>query len=597
MKLIFILLFFVCSCYVHKCMTHKTTILSWDCANTKYTGEPINARKIQECSMKTEKNIQIQEANGTLLQLKKFQTLDIFSCKIIIRTTLFKCGVLSHNFLLPGGSSSEFYKTNHSECHKIVTEGSFKIGSTTLENIPKNTLYYTQTEIQGRLTKGGTCYGMDFNYLGRAYTNSVQTASFEILAMTNNIQYNAQNNKLELEGAEHCSINEPFCLSLQWGIIFYDFSGEKNCAPDNYITLYNGPAKHIKTYNESDIDSVIFISSTINIRITLGKQIFICGEIGFMTNKKQLLFVFKEKVDLTEQEIILDNNLDTILYHDLKLEFLQHNLETNLKNWYIINQFNQCELEKEILDLRLRNLKQNKFLYRHFITNLPGFITIAAGEVIYISTCTMAEVEVRNTDTCNTNLPITYNGEKLFLDTLDGVITPISDEVPCTSMLPTMYNINNQWFYKNPHFIPSITPKTIHPEKLQYTFQFLNHTTSGIYSQDNLLNRTKFINLHAEKRQQIEGIVNMLQPIKENHQSYSIDQLFENSLVKLISKSAQFSNNFIVTLGSYMGLIMGFIYSIHLLSTLIFFLIKYRKDTTNLGQQTNHHLYDLPQDG
>merc|ERR1712090_57231 len=122
-------------------MTHKTTILSWDCANTKYTGEPINARKIQECSMKTEEKIKIQEANGTLLQLKKFQTLDIFSCKIIIRTTLFKCGILSHNFLLPGGSSSEFYKTNHSECHKIVTEGSFKIGSTTLENIPKNTLY------------------------------------------------------------------------------------------------------------------------------------------------------------------------------------------------------------------------------------------------------------------------------------------------------------------------------------------------------------------------------------------------------------------------------------------------------------------------
>ena len=185
----------------------------------------------------------------------------------------------------------------------------------------------------------------------------------------------------------------------------------------------------------------------------------------------------------------------------------------------------------------------------------------------------------------------------MYLDTLDGVITQLAEEVPCTSVLPTMFQINEKWFYKNPHFISGITPITVHPENNEFEFHFLNKMiNTGIYSPENVRNKTRFINLHASKSQQIDGLVKYFQPLNIT-EGNSLSMVLSAAVQTAILSANNFWRDDIVILGAYVGLISGILYFINVGYYIIILLEKikgYRKKkpaervydvvTTTLGE-------------
>ena len=273
----------------------ENTILAWDCSNTHRTMPAINAKVIKECEIQKNSEVVISTRNANIIQYKSYEKIQIHSCRIWVKSTIFYCGVLNHNFILPGGVTSELIDISKEDCMKLVQNGSFNLESVKLKDIPLGRLYFTSAELKGSIKQDGRCYGVDFEKDGRKYSNTVQTASFEILAQKHTTTFDKSSKHVQLEGAEHCNLKSDSCLSLTWGKLFWEIVAESECIPEAYDMLYQGLVKLIKTPNTKDISSVIFVDNDkFQVRLELKRHIKICGEKGFSTDQANIKVMLED---------------------------------------------------------------------------------------------------------------------------------------------------------------------------------------------------------------------------------------------------------------------------------------------------------------
>lgn len=75
----------------------------------------------------------------------------------------------------------------------------------------------------------------------------------------------------------------------------------------------------------------------------------------------------------------------------------------------------KCELKKQVIQntLSLAAIQSEEFAYR--MMKSPGYMVVTSGEGIHIIKCVPIEVTLRKTNTCHTELPITFRNTSLFM--------------------------------------------------------------------------------------------------------------------------------------------------------------------------------------
>ena len=239
-------------------------------------------------------------------------------------------------------------------------------------------------------------------------------------------------------------------------------------------------------------------------------------------------------------------------------------MEDNLRELFNQLALEDCEIRRTILTHRLHSLRKEKVIYRNVLTNEVGYISNVAGDVAYVIQCNVVQVSMRDTKTCSLNLPIIYKGRHRYLNTADSVITTVADTVPCNTLAPTTFFVNDRWISKSPKVLPALIPTSVHPKISTHNFSFTNNIINkGLYSSESLENYTRFLTHFSRKKMAIDGIVDRFGNYRLNEES-TYDRVMTYLTDKWDKKRSNVKINLFRIIGSYMGLIMGSIYIINI---------------------------------
>lgn len=168
--------------------------------------------------------------------------------------------------------------------------------------------------------------------------------------------------------------------------------------------------------------------------------------------------------------------------------YMLKNIRNQITSLYKDIIMQKCELEKQVIQntLSLAAILFDEFAYRLMKTS--EYMAVTDGEGSHIIKCIPVEVTLRKTNTCHTELPITFRNASLFMTPKSHVLTKHSTLKDYNPLLPILYNIDGTWLQFNP--TPSMITSSHEIKPLtRLSWKYLapkSLATSGIYSQQDL---------------------------------------------------------------------------------------------------------------
>jgi hypothetical protein len=148
----------------------------------------------------------------------------------------------------------------------------------------------------------------------------------------------------------------------------------------------------------------------------------------------------------------------------------------------------KCLIETEVIrqKLSLATISLSEFSYLQ--GEGPGYTSILAGEVIYLIKCQPVVVALRRTDRCYQEVAITYSNRSMFMTPKNRILQNYGTEISCSTILPNLYLLDNQWYSLNPSVQPARQPQILSPQtKTSWESVQPGHlATSGIYTEESL---------------------------------------------------------------------------------------------------------------
>ena len=545
------------------------SLSAFDCSDMESRSSAFNALSIQKCKGAVNEDVVIDNLEGQVIQTKLVEELPIVTCSVKTSTTIKRCGIFSHNYAVENGFFQALLNISRVDCYNLVKHGFLPFGGLTLRNLSLNSINFATVITHGSITPEGSCSGTHFTLNGIKYRHSVASVVLEIFASSQSALIDLKENIITLSDMEVCNLDFDNCLSLSFGYVFWALDFQGTCNKVGIDVLYSGNLSRISSKTNNVSSSLISINEgnfLLNLETT--HLIRFCGSRALVTKQERILVVLKDSIlgfRFNNTGAVMMENLDLTMYFDNKVQSLKRNFEDNLRALFLDVSVRECEFRRKSLLHRLRVLKREKVVFRNILTDQAGFATFIAGNVLYISKCKVVAVSVRNTDVCSINLPVKFQGRDVYLDPMDGTITDESREVPCTTMMPLIFFVNNRWISKSPKYLEAPRPQEIVPDMKYFKFHFINNFLhKGIYSPESIQNYSKFLSHGSNKRKALESIVNHF-----GRSSNSVTPSLQNFFEHLNTRS-DFgffrANNNLMVLGSYFGLILGVIYIVHLLS-------------------------------
>lgn len=201
----------------------------------------------------------------------------------------------------------------------------------------------------------------------------------------------------------------------------------------------------------------------------------------------------------------------------------------------------KCELERQVLQntLSLATLLPDEFAFR--LMKSPGYMAVAAGEVIHVVKCIPLEVVLRRTNSCFTDLPVTFRNTTYYITPKSRILTRHNTERNCNPLLTNQYYIEDTWIQFNPTPNTILSPQILKP-MTKLSWKYLTPgalATSGIYSEKDLENLRDHIMFPAEKSAVLHTIARGFAGQSINDDSISLRHLLdEDTLNKIYTNTA-----------------------------------------------------------
>ena len=172
----------------------------------------------------------------------------------------------------------------------------------------------------------------------------------------------------------------------------------------------------------------------------------------------------EEGDDLKFSTTVPAADIDILSYVNSKFVYVEKHIKRQINALYMDVIAKKCALERKVLGntLSIGAQKPEEFALR--LKGRPGYIGILAGEVIYVAKCTPTLVDQRETKDCFNELPVSRNGEALFLTPRTRILTNIAVKIPCDEKFPPVCFINDQYVKFLPVREIAETPNILKPE-------------------------------------------------------------------------------------------------------------------------------------
>ncbi|XP_071653561.1 uncharacterized protein [Temnothorax longispinosus] len=513
-------------------------IIGYDCGTSNFNVTTVSLLEIEECNIPLIEP-HIEETNIQLLQLAKFDTINVIQCKISISRTIYYCGMHSHIATVTNAQAEYIIVSTIDQCKNMHKTGTLIINvNNVINGLKVNHTTSRPITFAGSVTTDGQCFGTQYSDPYGTWQNVVVQGIITISLNSHQAVTNIETNQIHLKTGTTCQYSDGNCIDIEGKYTFWETIPNDYCKFNHYDILYEGKANKMI----SDVDKnlqIIYSLSTKDVTFALtqmGEEL-LCGYTLIKTEHPKLVILeIKKGESFAHKRRLSVENLDIFAYINSKFVYVEKHIRTQMNRLYTDVLTQRCNLERQVMKnaLTLAIHAPDDFAYQ--IMKGSGYMAVISGEAVHIIKCTPVDIKYRHTQECYQQLPVLKGNESYFLAPRTHILFKTGTQTTCSRIIPTMYLLNDGWYRITP-ILEFSKPPTIMKPNNKPTWQYNDPgplAASGIYTNNELENLRDQIMFPAERN----GILNTMargvkgEPVQA--QGISLSHLLdENSLEKI----------------------------------------------------------------
>lgn len=542
-------------CYLNR----SVALVAYDCMDPKINISVISIKDVAPCPNPVT-DYQETPIKVTVLQKDEIKQVAVKSCLVEVTRIITYCGMHSHSSLVKKGLYSYIYQLGSDSCRDIHRYRTFSIFNRLIGQILMNGTTSESITIVGIVDSDGSCDGGSYVENGNEWNNVIVLATVKITTKNYLAPVKLIENEVSLLGGVTCPYVNGYCFDSTFGETMWDLDMGKNCEED-LTMLYKGKAQLVIEKNSAKY--LVIEQNSKVFALTLVKQNEICSFTVWTTEHPQIL-VIDETKETFGRKYKLEHpvqNINIMMYVNSKFMYVEQAYKRSIQKLYSDTVHRRCLTHREILINRLTMAPLTPSAIGMLIQRKSGYAGRVLGEVLYIMKCVPKKVEIRRTDHCYNELPISVNNESYFMSAVTHIIQPHAEEIECNLLTPPLYQIDGQWIGLTPHPVISDPPRRIEvePEKRLKFNPIQPISSSGVYTIEEINKAQRSLTFGIE-RSAVENIIaRRVAGLEVNNQGYSTLSIFDKSdLEKLARSTLHKVWGWFTDIGIFFSGIMGF---------------------------------------
>lgn len=555
-------------------VTTTTAMIGFDCGGPQLNHTTISLLDIEDCDT-PRLTVNVTKTYVQLLQLSDYDHTEVIQCKIKIKRTVLHCGMYSHTSAVHNGIAEYLLETDYERCRRLHQDGTMSLGNNLIiTGIHANSTTHHSVTFAGKIDTDGSCKGTTYVDPYGSWDDVIVQGIIEVQLHNQVSPIKLKSGKIILPSGTICELSRGSCIDFEYGYTFWKPMPVDACHLTSYDILYEGIVDKIVENIQPRTAAVYSITTEeTTFALAIRDEHLVCGYTLLRTEHPRL-FVLEIQPGNTfiKKKPVSVDNLDIFTYINSKFVYVERYVRSQLTDLYTNVMTQKCKLEQQVIKNALSLVTSMPDEFAYIMAKTPGYIAINAGEAIHILQCTPVEVQLRRTEECYNELPVTYANQSYFLTPKTRILTKFANTRTCNHLLPVIYKIDDTWIQLTPVPRTTATPQKV---KLLTNLKWSYLTpktlaTSGIYTDSELQTLRDHIMFPAEKPAMLNEIArNVVNPDLPLNTISISGLLDENSLQKIASNTMHNIWNGFIEFGSISAGILAIYVSVKIIKAII----------------------------
>lgn len=517
-------------------------IIGYDCGSTNFNVTTLSLLDVDECNIPLVEP-HVQGMNIQLLQLSKYESVDVIQCKVAISRTIYYCGMHSHVATVTNAQAEYLLDISAAQCKNMHMTGIHIISShNVIHGLKINQTVSRPVIFAGSVTTDGKCTGAQYSDPYGAWDNVVVQGIITISLRFHSAAINIDSDYIHLKTGTICKYSDGYCIDSDEGYTFWQIIPSDYCKFSHYDVLYEGKANKVSSKMDEKMEIIYSLSTRdITFALTQTGEELLCGFTLIKTEHPKLLILeMKNGQSFTHRQKLLPENIDIFAYVNSKFVYVERHIRTQMNLLYRDVLKQRCDLERQVLKNALNLAIHSPEDFALQVMKKPGHMAVLSGEVIHIIKCTPVEVKVRHIQECYQQLPVMRGNDTYFLTPRTHILLKTGTQVSCSRVIPTMYLLHDGWYRITPNVEYSKSPTVMKP-MTKPTWQYSDPgflAASGIYTEGDLENLRDHIMFAAEKNGILNTVARGVTGESVSPQGISLSHLLDEKSLQRITESA-----------------------------------------------------------
>lgn len=516
-------------------------LIAYDCGHEKVTVTTLSLLDVDNCSYERD-NATAEEVVIQLVQTAETDLVHVYQCKVEVLRGITHCGMHSHSSAVSGGLSSYIQEVSRDECMTMHRHGTYSFHGKMISNLARNGSTPFSMTIAGWANSAGSCSGAYYNSGMQEYKDVVVTASIQVTLVDYTTDTRKADKAVILKGGVVCPFSAMTCMDMTHGYTFWDSSHQGICEDTEYTVLYTGKV-NVTTYTDRKTGLKIHMYSKkegdIIFTVERKHQVDICHMRGYATEHPNLFIAPMEGSSRRfRSQRLTSKNMDMFTYINNKFGHLESHLREELSDLHYNGLENQCRLERELLTTQLSIAGINPPEFARLLMKAGGYTATQAGEVIHITKCQPVEVTLRKDMSCYQELPVVYSDQNYFMTPRSHLLTTKGTEIPCTTILPSMYLMMGQWYSVHNGVTDARIPHMLTPaSSTKWTYRTPGAMgVAGLYPADDLQHLRQDIMYPSERLAVTNSLSRAAAGQEYQRQGINLHRMIDDTTVQAIMR-------------------------------------------------------------
>lgn len=411
----------------------SNALIGYDC-NTPYdNGTIVSLLEDDTCHL-NEEDLILHDVPIEMLHHPRITTVNVLSCRIEIEYVINNPKNKNNNVI---NNKRHYVPVGLSSCISLNAHGIFQFGNSTFDTLVKNDvnsrLIYPSDEALSIPSENLKIKETVNTYIHIVYKNYFVKVDLLINKILLNVGTTCTYTNLE------CTDEEGF--QNFWSPVFLD-----KCEKSQQSIIYRGTAKRMQSIGHSS--AYALKHNNVSMILFIRTQHSICNVTVLQTEHPRIVVKEVSEEYLKNQKYV--NKIRFLAYSANSYINVITNDNLDVKNVYISQGKDRCIKREMELHTSLIMAQKDPSLFAYSFMGMPGYSAYIRGEAAQLFQCTAVPARIRTTGDCFLELPVTVNGQPMYLQPKTRTITTRGTEITCNPLATAMYRIKSQWHTLTP---------------------------------------------------------------------------------------------------------------------------------------------------